>query len=213
MSDLRTKIIRLAHENKGLRSHLLPLVQKQAGPRVTRTREGFAVEGGQWPQFILDSIINGSYFAAERPPDKVEGTASYLVKPRSPDALCRSKGDIEMIWRSPTRLTGTAAMAYFEPMGRSLKDFTELFGPRSQVSLKGGRYQVQYAAPNRNPVEGLVQITMGSSSMYQKMLLADMKRDGVLEDASIQIGGTQVGTVLIPKGLSPILEDLRGLFK
>jgi hypothetical protein len=40
-----------------------------------------------------------------------------------------------------------------------------------------------------------------------------MKRDGVLEDAPVQIGGSKVGTVLIPKGLAPELNDLRGLFR
>ena len=216
MPDLRARVIRLASSNPELRPHLLPLVQKQAGPKVTRAREGFIVEGGDWPQFIIDNITQGRLFAAQRPPDMVEGTANYHVKPRSPDVLCSWNAEIPMFWGSPTTLVNAASMAYFEPMGRSLEDFTKLImgaNPRAKVSTKGSLYQVQYADPGRNPIKGLVQITEGPSSMYQKIPLVNLKRDGVVVDAPIQIGGTLVGTVLIPKGLAPGLEDLRGLFK
>lgn len=189
-------------------------VSKQAGPKVTRTKEGFRVVGGDWPQFILDQIIEGPFFPASRPPDKVEGAARYQVKLRSPDALCLSEGDVQMLWRTPASLEESAASAYFDPMGRSLEEFTKLLGRRSEVSTKGGKYHVQFASSiDRQPVEGLVRIDVEGSSMFQKIPLTEMKRDGVLEDAPVQIGGSKVGTVLIPKGLAPELNDLRGLFR
>jgi len=188
-------------------------VPKQAGPKVTRTKQGFRVEGGDWPQFILDLVIKGTHFPASRPPDKVEGTANYTVKLRSPDALCLPEGDIQMLWRTPASLVGSAASAYFDPMGRSLEEFTELLDRRSMVSAKGGKYHVQFASSiDRQPVEGLIRIDVTRSSMFKKIPLTELKRDGVLEDAPVQIGGSKVGTVLIPKGLAPELGDLRGLF-
>ena len=39
MSDLRTLVIRLAHENPSLRPHLLPLLKEAAGTQVWFTRE------------------------------------------------------------------------------------------------------------------------------------------------------------------------------
>jgi len=196
------------------RRAILAAVAKQAGPKVTRTKEGFKVTGGDWPQFIIDQIVKGPYFPASRPPDKVDGTAQYQVKLRSPDALCLSEGDIQMQWRTPAALEGNATSAYFDPMGRSLEEFTKLLGRRSEVSVKGGQYLVQFASPaGRQPVEGLIRIDIGRSSIFKKVPLTELKRDGVLEDAPVQIGGSKVGTVLIPKGLAPDLNDLRGLFQ
>jgi hypothetical protein len=189
-------------------------VAKQAGPKVTRTKNGFKVVGGDWPQFIIDQIVNGPYFPASRPPDKVEGTAHYQVKLRAPDALVLQETGLSMLWRTPASLEGNAGAAYFDTMGRSLEEFTKLFSRRSEVSAKGGKYHVQGAQPEgRQPVEGLVRIDTDRSSMFQKIPLTELKQDGVLEDAPIQIGGANVGTVLVPKGLAPELGDLRGLFK
>jgi hypothetical protein len=192
----------------------LAAVAKQAGPKVTRTKDGFIVVGGDWPQFILDQVTKGPYFPASRPPDKVEGTAHYQVKLRAPDALVLQETVLSMLWRTPASLEGNAERAYFDTMGRSLEEFTKLLNRRSVVSTKGGKYHVQYASPEaRQPVEGLVRIDIGRSSMFQKIPLTELKREGVLEDAPIQIGGANVGTVLVPKGLAPELGDLRGLFK
>jgi hypothetical protein len=192
----------------------LAAVAKQAGPKVTRTKDGFIVVGGDWPQFILDQVTKGPYFPASRPPDKVEGTAHYQVKLRAPDALVLQETVLSMLWRTPASLEGNAERAYFDTMGRSLEEFTKLLNRRSVVSAKGGKYHVQYASPEaRQPVEGLVRIDIGRSSMFQKIPLTELKREGVLEDAPIQIGGANVGTVLVPKGLAPELGDLRGLFK
>jgi len=212
----RSALIRLASSLPNGDEHrraILAAVAKQAGPKVTRSKGGFEVEGGDWPRFILDQVIKGPYFPASRPPDKVEGTAHYQVKLRSPDALCLSYGDIQMLWGTPVSLERNAKTAYFDPMGRSLEDFTELFGRTSVVSVKGGKYHVQFAASiDRQPVEGLIRIDDGRWGMSKKIPLTELKRDGVLEDAPIQIAGAKVGTVLVPKGLAPELGDLRGLF-
>ena len=213
----RKALIRLASDLPNGDEHrraILAAVAKQAGPKVTRTNDGFKVMGGDWPQFIIDQVISGPYFPASRPPDKVEGTAHYQVKLRAPDALCLSYGDIQMLWRTPASLEGSAVTAYFDTMGRSLEEFTKLLSRRSEVSVKGGQYLVQYAAPaGREPVEGLVRMDDPKWSMFKKIPLTELKQEGVLEDAPIQIGGANVGTVLVPKGLAPELGDLRGLFK
>jgi hypothetical protein len=213
----RSALIRLASSlpnGDGHRRAILAAVSKQAGPKVTRSKGGFEVKGGDWPQFILDLVIKGPYFPASRPPDTVEGIAHYHVRLRSPDAWCLSYGDIQMLWRTPVSLEEGAKTAYFDPMGRSLEDFTALFGRTSVVSVKGGKYHVQFANPiNRQPVEGLIRIDDERWGLDKKAPLTELKRDGVLEDAPVQIGGSKVGTVLVPKGLAPELGDLRGLFK
>ena len=202
--------------NRTKLQHLLAAegISKQAGPKVSRTRDGFEVVGGDWPQFIIDQHVDGINYPADRPPGKVEGTAHYSVKLRYPDALVLQLGDLTMSWKSrPAVLVGTVEWATFDPMGRSLEDFTDLFSRRAEISLKGGLYHVHYVVSvGRKPVEGLVSLTFGKSSLFKKIPLAALKRDGVLEDAPVQIGGAKVGTVLIPKGLAPDLNDLRGLF-
>jgi len=53
MSNLRNKIIRLAHKNPELRKHLLPLVSKTAGkfkpaPKIKSKEEAEAIENTKW---------------------------------------------------------------------------------------------------------------------------------------------------------------------
>jgi hypothetical protein len=91
MSDLRSKIIRLAHQNPELRPHLLPLVTKTAG-RIMRLER----------MFVSAIPIKGNYAVD---PDKL---GNLFVPYKDTDGIPRSDGAVELrdINRSRTLFTG-----------------------------------------------------------------------------------------------------------
>jgi hypothetical protein len=194
---------------------------KQGSASVVRTRDGFAVSGGDWPKALVEALVQDRFFPVSSwNPDKVSGTAEFTMKVRGESALVFYKSPMKLSWSKPVNLTGTAGEATFSLKGMGLSKaefeyfFKEQFSDRTKViSLSNTEAHLQHvnSAKRGKPVEGLISLVL-NPSLSVSVPTVNLKRDGILKDAKVQIDGKAVGSVLVPAGLDPILDDLRGLF-
>ncbi len=195
---------------------------RRASRQVTRTRDGFQIQDRKYPPSVLKGMLSRMEGSVGRLPDDTTGEVLYTVKLRAGSALVFVPKPVTCTWRKPTEVMGLGLpngvfdkATLLDAAGtETIEEAVQQLFQRAAITGQDGRtVSLESIRPRgRDPVPGLMALSMRSSGMAQKVPLADMKRDGILTDAPIKVGGSNVGTVLVPVGLDPVLDDLRGLF-
>lgn len=196
--------------------------ERRASRQVTRTRDGFQIQDRSYPPSVLKGILSRMESSVGRLPDNTTGEVIYTVKLRGGSALVFVPNPVTCSWRKPTEVTSMGipngvfdkATLLAAAGTETIEEAVQQLFQRTAITGQDGRtISLESIRPKgRDPVPGLIELSMRPSGLAQKVPLVDLKKDGILTDAPVKIGSHTVGTVLVPVALDPVLEDLQGLF-